>query len=116
MLKYGDEDDLTVEDDSDGGRYVSRWREGGGGGQVAGGDEEGGEGSDRKSGISRIKSHALQGERGRGRDGGKVHLALQLQFTLPPAAFATSLVREVSKETVHPADHVEKRRQVTRKM
>jgi tRNA(Glu) U13 pseudouridine synthase TruD len=115
VLEYGEEDDLVVEDDSDGGSFVSRWRGAGRGGGVAGGDEDEGEGSDSKSSGSGIKSHALQGERGRGRGGVKRYLALQMQFTLPPAAFATSLVREVSKETVHPADHVERRRQVTRR-
>lgn len=38
-------------------------------------------------------------------------LALQLSFVLPPAAFATSLVREVTRESVHPSRHCQLRQE-----
>ena len=61
---------------------------------------------------------AQQGEEGAVGDGGRAAAgdkwALQLRFGLPPAAFATMLVREVSRESVHPALHCEKRRQAAK--
>jgi tRNA pseudouridine13 synthase len=40
--------------------------------------------------------------------------ALQLRFGLPPAAFATMLIRQITRESVHPALHCEKRRVMER--
>ena len=61
---------------------------------------------------------AHNGEEGAVGDGGGAAAgdkwALQLRFGLPPAAFATMLVREVSHESVHPALHCEKRRQAAK--
>ena len=127
LLPYADDGDLVVCDDPSGGHFASLAAPRAPpspahapGAAAAGskrtqsrGKERRKRGAATRSAVEEGSELPAYGEAGGGNatahpDNGR--WALQLRFGLPPAAFATMLVREITMESTHPALHCEKRR------